>query len=110
MIKNQESYIKMLLSSQISVASLEDALRLVQSSDELLEALNNPNYSADEKQQVINDLFSPSVREFMGALSAECQCADLKDIIGAYIVEIDRQNNIIHAPVCCHTEPDEKQL
>ena len=110
MIKNQESYIKMLLSSQISVASLEDALRLVQSSDELLEALNNPNYSADEKQQVINDLFSPSVREFMGALSAECQCADLKDIISAYIVELDRQNNIIHATVSCTTEPDEKQL
>ena len=110
MIKNQELYIKKLLSNQVSVGSLEDALRLMNGSEELRTTLNNPNYKTEEKQQVVNDLFSPSVREFMGELADNCQCDDLEELIEAYIVESDRQKNIVHATVTCTTPPDEKQL
>ncbi|WP_298652803.1 F0F1 ATP synthase subunit alpha [uncultured Eubacterium sp.] len=110
MIKNQELYIKKLLSNQVSVGSLEDALRLLNGSEELRTTLNNPNYKTEEKQQVVNDLFSPSVREFMGELAENCQCDDLEELIEAYIVESDRQKNIVHATVTCTTPPDEKQL
>ena len=110
MIKNQELYIKKLLSNQVSVGSLEDALRLLNGSEELRTTLNNPNYKTEEKQQVVNDLFSPSVREFMGELAENCQCDDLGELIEAYIVESDRQKNVIHATVTCTTPPDEKQL
>ncbi len=110
MIKNQELYINKLLSNQVSVGSLEDALRLLSQSEELRTTLNNPNYKTEEKQQVVNDLFSPSVREFMGELAENCQCDDLAELIEAYIVESDRQKNVIHATVTCTTPPDEKQL
>ncbi|WP_308617246.1 F0F1 ATP synthase subunit alpha [uncultured Eubacterium sp.] len=110
MIKNQELYIKKLLSNQVSVGSLEDALRLLNGSEELRTTLNNPNYKTEEKQQVVNDLFSPSVREFMGELAENCQCDDLEELIEAYIVESDRKKNIVHATVTCTTPPDEKQL
>lgn len=110
MIKNQELYIKKLLSNQVSVGSLEDVLRLLNGSEELRTTLNNPNYKTEEKQQVVNDLFSPSVREFMGELAENCQCDDLEELIEAYIVESDRQKNIVHATVTCTTPPDEKQL
>ena len=110
MLKNQELYIKKLLSNQVSVGSLEDALRLLNGSEELRTTLNNPNYKTEEKQQVVNDLFSPSVREFMGELAENCQCDDLEELIEAYIVESDRQKNIVHATVTCTTPPDEKQL
>ncbi len=110
MIKNQELYIKKLLSNQVSVGSLEDALRLLNGSEELRTTLNNPNYKTEEKQQVVNDLFSPSVREFMGELAENCQSDDLEELIEAYIVESDRQKNIVHATVTCTTPPDEKQL
>ena len=110
MIKNQELYIKKLLSNQVSVGSLEDALRLLNGSEELRTTLNNPNYKTEEKQQVVNDLFSPSVREFMGELAENCQCDDLEELIEAYIVESDRQKNIVHTTVTCTTPPDEKQL
>ena len=110
MIKNQDLYIQNLLSNQVSVGSLEDALRLYNSSEELRETLDNPNYPADEKQQVINDLFAPSVREFLGELAEKCQCGDLEELIEAYIVEGDRQKNIVHATVTCINPPDEKQL
>lgn len=110
MIKNQDLYIQNLLSNQVSVGSLEDALRLYNSSEELRETLNNPNYPAEEKQQVINDLFAPSVREFLGELAEKCQCGDLEELIEVYIVEGDRKKNIIHATVTCINPPDEKQL
>ena len=110
MIKNQDLYIRNLLSNQVSVGSLEDALRLYNSSEELRETLNNPNYPAEEKQQVINDLFAPSVREFLGELAEKCQCGDLEELIEAYIVEGDRKKNIVHATVTCINPPDEKQL
>lgn len=110
MIKNQDLYIQNLLSNQVSVGSLEDALRLYNSSEELRETLNNPNYPAEEKQQVINDLFAPSVREFLGELAEKCQCGDLEELIEAYIVEGDRKKNIIHATVTCINPPDEKQI
>ena len=110
MIKNQDLYIQNLLSNQVSVGSLEDALRLYNSSEELRETLNNPNYPAEEKQQVINDLFAPSVREFLGELAENCQCGDLEELIEAYIVEGDRKKNIVHATVTCINPPDEKQL
>ena len=110
MIKNQDLYIQNLLSNQVSVGSLEDALRLYNSSEELRETLNNPNYPAEEKQQVINDLFAPSVREFLGELAEKCRCGDLEELIEAYIVEGDRKKNIIHATVTCINPPDEKQL
>lgn len=110
MIKNQDLYIQNLLSNQVSVGSLEDALRLYNSSEELRETLNNPNYPAEEKQQVINDLFAPSVREFLGKLAEKCQCGDLEELIEAYIVEGDRKKNIVHATVTCINPPDEKQL
>ena len=110
MIKNQDLYIQNLLSNQVSVGSLEDALRLYNSSEELRETLNNPNYPVEEKQQVINDLFAPSVREFLGELAEKCQCGDLEELIEAYIVEGDRKKNIVHATVTCINPPDEKQL
>ena len=110
MIKNQDLYIQNLLSNQVSVGSLEDALRLYNSSEELRETLNNPNYPAEEKQQVINDLFAPSVGEFLGELAEKCQCGDLEELIEAYIVEGDRKKNIVHATVTCINPPDEKQL
>lgn len=110
MIKNQDLYIQNLLSNQVSVGSLEDALRLYNSSEELRETLNNPNYPAEEKQQVINDLFAPSVREFLGELAEKCQCGDLEELIEVYIVEGDRKKNIVHATVTCINPPDEKQL
>lgn len=110
MIKNLDAYIEQLLSSKVSVGSLEEALRLITSSDELKETLDNPNYSEEEKQQVIEELFAPSVKSFIFALAKECRCDDLKGIIDEYIVELDKLNNVTHATVTCTTPPTDEQL
>lgn len=110
MIKNLDAYIEQLLSSKASVGSLEDALRLITSSGELKETLDNPNYSEEEKQQVIEELFAPSVKSFILALAKECRCDDLKGIIDKYIAELDKLNNVTRATVICTTPPTDEQL
>ena len=110
MIQNIDNYLDSLRNSQISVSSLEEALRLIASSSELAEILDNPNVSAAEKKAVIDELFSPSVREFISGLASECKVNSLEEIVDAFIKELDRKNNIADATVYCVTPPDEKQL
>ncbi len=110
MIQNIDNYLDSLLSSQVSVSSLEEALKLINSSNELADILDNPNVSSDEKRTVIDELFAPSVKHFIGNLADECKVSDLKEIIQAFISETDKRNNVAGATVYCVNPPDEKQL
>lgn len=110
MIQNINNYLDSLQKSQVSVSSLEEALRIIASSSELAEILDNPNVSTAEKKAVIDELFSPSVREFISGLASECKVNSLEEIVDAFIKELDKKNNIANATVYCVTPPDEKQL
>lgn len=110
MSSNFDKYIDALLSSQTSVSSLEDALRIVKSSSELVETLNNPNIMPAEKDKVIEDLFAPSVKDIVSDLSKDCKIDILKEIVSEYIQVLDKQNNVADAVIYCVTPPDDKQL
>ncbi len=110
MCMNLDNCIDTLLNSQISVDSLEEALKLIKSSSELENVLDDANISGSEKQKVIDDLFAPSVRSFVFMLSQQCSISSLDEIISAYIKEINKKNNIANAVVYCVNPPDEKQL
>ncbi|MBO5494205.1 MAG: F0F1 ATP synthase subunit alpha [Eubacterium sp.] len=99
-----------LLNGNVSVSSLEEALRMIDASPELAELLDNPNVTPDEKSKVCEDLFSPSVKDFLTELSVDCNAYLLGDIIEELIASIDRRNNIARATVLCVNPPDEKQL
>ena len=110
MSQNFDKYIDALLNGNVSVSSLEEALRMIDASPELAELLDNPNVTPDEKSKVCEDLFSPSVKEFLTELSVDCNAYLLGDIIEELIASIDRKNNIARATVLCVNPPDEKQL
>lgn len=110
MIRNIDKYLETLLSSNVSVSALEDALKIFNSSEELVQILDNPNVSQSEKHTVIDDLFAPSVRAFIAELAAEGSSAQLEEILCAYINEIDKKNNIANATVYCTTPPNDEQL
>ncbi len=110
MIRNIDKYLETLLSSNVSVSALEDALKIFNSSEELVQILDNPNVSQSEKHAVIDDLFAPSVRAFIAELAAEGSSAQLEEILCAYINEIDKKNNIANATVYCTTPPNDEQL
>ncbi|MCH5315648.1 MAG: F0F1 ATP synthase subunit alpha [Eubacterium sp.] len=107
---NFDKYIDALLSSQASVSGLEEALRLVKSSDELAQILDNPNVSNQDKRKVIDELFAPSVQSFIAELAQECNVSSLQDIIKNYISELNKKSNIAEAIVYCVNPPDDKQL
>ena len=110
MIQNMDNYLDSLLSSNISVSSLEEALKIINSSSELSEILDNPNVSKQDKDKVIEDLFAPSVRNFISGLAEACKVSQLSEIIEAFIIELDKKSNVADATVYCVTPPDEKQL
>ncbi|MCH5320497.1 MAG: F0F1 ATP synthase subunit alpha [Eubacterium sp.] len=110
MIHNIDNYLDSLLSSQVSVSGLEDALKLIDSSKELAEILDAPNVTPDEKKNVIDELFAPSVKSFIFELAKACKVSDLEEIISVYVKELDKRNNAVSATVYCVNPPDEKQL
>lgn len=110
MSMNYDVYTDMLLSSQVSVSGLEDAIKIISSSDELSEILDNPNISVNEKQLVIDELFAVSVREFIGKLAQNCAVSKLTEITKAYIDVLNRKNNVASATIFCVTPPDGNQL
>ena len=110
MIKNIDKYLDYMLSSQISVSSLEDALTIMRANKEVEEILDNPLVSSDDKKKAASDLFLPSVRGIIDMLAEDCKVFAFEDIIEAYIEEADKRNHIADATVYCVTEPDEKQL
>lgn len=110
MIQNIENYLKSLFSANVSVSGLEDALKLIKASSELKAVLNDPNVPAADKAKVAEELFVPSVKDFILQLSKEGNIDDLEEIINNYISEINKENNVVSAKVFCVNAPDDKQL
>ena len=110
MVQNIDKYLDSLLDSQASVSSLEEASKIISSSDELDNILDDPNVPKKEKQKVIDDLFAPSVRRIISKLASECKVTDLEEIVKAYIADLDKRENIADAVVYCVTPPNEQQL
>lgn len=107
---NIDSYLNSLLESNISVSTLEDALKLIRSSSELVDVLDNPNVPSSDKKTVVDDLFAPSVRKLILDLSEKCEILTLDDIIREYIDCINKKNNVLSVTVYCVTPPDNDQL
>lgn len=109
MIDNIDKYLNSLLDAQPSMSSLEEATKLISSSDELDNVLDDPNVSKTEKEKIIDDLFAPSVRRIIADLASKCKVTDLEEIAKAYIAAVDKQDNIADAVVYCVTPPNEEQ-
>lgn len=110
MSNNLDKYVDALLRSQVSVSSLEEALAIINSSVDLREILDNPNITVDEKHKVVDDLFTPSVRNLVVKLAEHCNVEILEEIVSEYIEAYDKANNIADAVIYCVTKPDKKQL
>ena len=110
MIQNIENYLDSLFSANISVSGLEDALKLIKASSELRTVLDDPNVHAEDKAKVAEDLFVPSVKDFILQLAKQGKIDDLEEIIERYVSEINKKNNVASAKVFCVNAPDDKQL
>ncbi|MDE6659357.1 MAG: F0F1 ATP synthase subunit alpha [Eubacterium sp.] len=100
----------MLLSNEISVSELDNAKKILSASDELMQILNSPSVSKEEKKKVVDEIFSPAVKALVLSLAEECKADELSSVIDAYSAEVDKKNKVARATLFCVTEPDEKQL
>lgn len=110
MIQNIENYLDSLFSANIGVSGLEDALKLIKASSELRTVLDDPNVPAEDKAKVAEDLFVPSVKDFILQLAKQGKIDDLEEIIERYVSEINKKNNVASAKVFCVNAPNDKQL
>lgn len=105
-----DDYVNALLSNEISVSELDNAKKILSISEELMQILNSPSVSKEEKKRVVDEIFSSAVKAVILNLSEECKLDELGEVINAYSAEMDKKNKIARATLICVTEPDENQL
>ena len=110
MIHKIEDYINTLRSSEISVSDLDKAKEILDSSEELVQILNSPSVSHEEKKNVVNELFPSVLKSFITTLAEDCNIDSLSKIINEYTIMMDKKNRVASATIYCVTEPDESQL
>lgn len=105
-----DDYVNALLSNEVSATDLDRAKEIIFSSDELLQILNSPSVSIQEKKRVVSEIFPASVITVVDKLSEHCHAEKICDVIDAYTTVLDRKNRVARATLICVTEPDENQL
>ena len=76
-----DDYVNTLLSNEVSVSELDNAKKILSASDELMQILNSPSVSKDEKKKVVDEIFSTSVKSLVLHLSEECRADELGAVL-----------------------------
>ncbi|MDD6729058.1 MAG: F0F1 ATP synthase subunit alpha [Eubacteriales bacterium] len=105
-----DDLVKALLAKKVSVSALEEAEKLIQSSEDLKEELDSPSVSEIEKARVIDSLFSESVKGLINTIADDCNTDALDEVLKEYVKRIDEKNNVVRATVFCVTPPTDEQL
>ncbi len=102
--------VKALLAKKVSVSAIEEAEKIIASSDELKEELDNPLVTDAEKATVIDNIFSESVKGLINVVADDCKTDALDEILKEYVRQLDKKNNVVRATLYCVTPPSDKQL
>lgn len=102
--------VKALLAKKVSVSAIEEAEKIIDSSDELKEELDNPLVTDAEKATVIDNIFSESVKGLINVVADDCKTDALDEILKEYVRQLDKKNNVVRATLYCVTPPSDKQL
>lgn len=105
-----DDLVKTLLKKRVSVSAIEEAERIIESSEDLREELDSPTVTDEEKALVIDSLFSESVKDLINTLADDCHTDTLDEILKEYVRQLDTKNNIVRATIYCVTPPTDEQL
>ena len=101
------------VSKQDILNDLKKAVAVIESSEELSNAISNPSISTDEMQIVLCKLFQnsvlPIIYNFIFALNLKKRLNIISEISEEFEKECDRINNIIHVKVTSAIELDENK-
>ncbi|MBQ7202957.1 MAG: F0F1 ATP synthase subunit alpha [Eubacterium sp.] len=110
MVQKMDEYIASLLSANVSDSDIEKTQQIIATASEVEEILDSPSVPAEEKETAINELFPNAIRKTMLQISEDMQVSSFDEIAKAYLVELDKKNNIMNAVVTCVNEPSAEQL
>lgn len=110
MTHNYDAYVDALLSKEAGVSDIEQVRAVLNSADEVIQILDNPSVASAEKEKVIDEIFSISVRDAVKLMSADCNVNSFDEVSKEYLKALDKKNNIANATVICVNPPSDEQL
>lgn len=110
MIDLPANYARVLFDMNIEAEQVEEMRSLLTESAELTEALMNPLVRKVEKRNVIDKLFSQSVRSFVKVMSDndDIECAG--EMFEAYDAMVRERDETVKATFTYVTKPDDAQI
>lgn len=103
-------YGKVLFEEKTEREAVDTAMDILNGSDELVAALDNPAIPNKEKHNVIDKVFPEEIRNFIKYLCDNGHINIMNDIYNVYDSIMIKENGGIKAQFYCVTEPDEKQI
>ncbi len=104
-----DDYGKVLFEENIDGKAIDKSIEILNSSDELVTALDNPAISEDEKHRVVDRLFPEEMKSFIKYVCDNRHIYIMNDIYNVYNNLVLESTGGIKAQFICVTEPDENE-
>lgn len=104
------SYGQALFELDLSEKEIEDARKILRESPELKDALRNPTISFQEKERVIDRIFSESVSSFLKVICRNDDAECLEEAFLYYDQQMRKKNKILAGTLTYVTKPQEAQI
>ncbi len=108
MTQLSKNYARVLYELGISKEAIEEARELSECK-ELIDALNSPVVSKQEKRNVADKVFPKEIRSFIKQLCDYGSVSYIKEIFEAYDEYVDEVNDVVAASLICVVPPTEEQ-
>ena len=104
------NYAKVLFQLEIPEADVKEAVNILENSRELTEALNNPIVKRQEKEAVIDAVFSESIRNFIKVLILKNRIDVLAEIFREYEILLSAARQLTTVDLTYVVKPDDEEL
>lgn len=104
------SYGQALFELALSQKEIEDGRKILRENPELKDALRNPTISFQEKERVIDRIFSESVGSFLKVICRNDDAECLEEAFEYYDEQMRKKNKVLAGTLTYVTKPQEAQI
>lgn len=104
------SYGQALFELALSQKEIEDGRKILRENPELKDALRNPTISFQEKERVIDRIFSESVGSFLKVICRNDDAECLEEAFEYYDEQMRKKNKVLVGTLTYVTKPQEAQI
>lgn len=104
------SYGQALFELALSEKEIEDGRKILRENPELKDALRNPTISFQEKERVIDRIFSESVGSFLKVICRNDDAECLEEAFEYYDEQMRKKNKVLAGTLTYVTKPQEAQI